>query len=84
MARGGQIMDQLLIEAEASEEKAGGPEGPALPWRLEVKPFVPESQFPSPRGWELKEVALEIRYMEGGRERRVEMRTLRLVKEKNR
>lgn len=82
-ARGGQIMDNVFIRASVAEGKEEGFAGPSHPWRLEVTPFVPEAELSASKGWELKEVALEIRYTEGGRERRMEMRTLRLLKEKN-
>ncbi len=82
-ARSRQVMDEVMIQPKFSERREEGSMGPSHPWRLEVRPLAPESLLPQLKDWGLKEVALEMRYTEGGREKRVELRTLRLVKEKN-
>lgn len=76
---GRQAMDGVLIRREVKDGGEEGTFGERHRWRLQVKPFRDETQLSTP-GWELKEMTLEIRYREGERGKKVEMKTLRLVK----
>lgn len=80
---GRQVMDEFLAHREVSEGRAEGAFGDEHRWTLNVAPVRSESEMLSPRGWELKEITLEMRYRDGEREKQVEMKTLRLVKKRS-
>lgn len=83
IAYGQQAMDEVLIRRGVKE----GGEGVSLVgdrrWRVQVKPLREETGLLSSTGWELEEITLKIRYRDGGRERQIEMSTLRLAKKKS-
>jgi prepilin-type N-terminal cleavage/methylation domain-containing protein len=76
---GRQAMDGVLIRWGVKDGEEEGTFGQRHRWRLQVKPFQDETQLSTP-GWELKEMALEVWYQEVERRKKVEMKTLRLVK----
>jgi hypothetical protein len=82
IAYGRQAMDEVLIRREVKDGGEEGSFGETYRWRAQVRPHQEESPLPFSTRWELKEVTLEMRYSDGGRERRVEMRTLRLLRKK--
>jgi len=80
---GRQAMDEVLIRREVKDGGEEGSFGEAYRWRAQVRAYQQETQLPFSAKWELKEVTLQMRYSDGGRERRVEMRTLRLLRKKS-
>jgi len=78
-----QAMDEVLIRREFKDGREEGSFGEAYRWRAQVRAYQQETQLPFSTKWELKEVTLQMRYSDGGRERRVEMRTLRLLRKKS-
>ncbi|TAK10272.1 type II secretion system protein [bacterium] len=81
-AYGRQVIDEVLIRREVREGGEEGSLGGRYRWRLQVQPFQRDAQLSSV-GWDLKEMTLQLRYREGGREKEMELKTLRLVKKKN-
>jgi hypothetical protein len=85
MNSGRQVMDELLVERTLPEGTEEGALDRGSRWRLRVQPVRQDSdELTLSRDWELKEVALEITVTDAGRERRVELKTMRLVKKENR
>lgn len=80
VAHGRQVMDQFLARPVMMEGTEQGTIGESNRWQLQVKPVRPAEGLTLGNDWELKEIALEIIVPESDRERRVELRTLRLVK----
>ncbi len=78
IAYGRQVMDEVLTRREIKDGREEGSIGDKR-YRLQVSPVREEAQLIS-SNWELKEITLELRYREGGSERQVELKTLRLVK----
>lgn len=76
-----QVIDEVLIHREVREGGEEGSLGGRYSWRLQVQPF--QDAQPSSAGWDLKEMTLQLRYREGGRERKMELKTLRLAKKKS-
>jgi general secretion pathway protein I len=84
VAYGRQIMDQFLARRTLVEGTEQGTIGETNRWQLQVEPVRPVEGLTLGNDWELKEIRLEIFVPESGRERRVELRTLRLVKKGDR
>lgn len=76
------VMDEILTRREIEEGSEEGSSGKKYRWRVQVTPAQEEPNALSASGWEVKEIALEIRYRDGMRERQLEMKTLRVVKRK--
>ena len=77
---GARVMDELLARKKLVEGWQSGTVGADGRWNAQVQ-AVRDSQteliLSSP--WTLKEVSLEVTVIEAGRERRVELKTLRLI-----
>jgi len=84
VAYGRQVMDQFLARRTLAEGTEHGKIGETNRWQLQVQPIRPVEGLTLGNDWELREIALEIFVPESGRERRVELRTLRLVKKGDR
>jgi hypothetical protein len=84
VAYGRQVMDQFLARRTLAEGTEQGTVDETIRWQLQVQPVRPVEDLTLGNDWELKEIALEIFVPESGRERRVELRTLRLVKKGDR
>lgn len=78
---GRQVMDEFLVRRsfpEGTEEGAFDPRGR---WQLRVQPVRQDSdKLNLSNDWELREIAVKITVSDAGRERRVELKTMRLVK----
>ena len=77
---GRRVMNEILARREIQD---GGEDGSVTErhrWRLQVKSHEEESASLSPTNWKLKEITLEIQYRNGERKKKIEMKTLRLVK----
>jgi general secretion pathway protein I len=83
VAYGRQVMDQFLARRTLAEGTEQGKIGESR-WQLQVQPVTPVEGLALGNDWELKEIAVEISVPELGRESRVELRTLRLVKKGDR
>jgi general secretion pathway protein I len=79
VAYGRQVMDQFLARRTLAEGTEQGKIGESR-WQLQVQPVTPVEGLALGNDWELKEITVEI----SGRESRVELRTLRLVKKGDR
>jgi len=75
-----QVMDSLLLRRGVGDGREEGSLGAGIRWKAEVRPVRDQSGLSLGSGWELKEITLEMRYPDGGRERQLEVRTLRLIK----
>ena len=79
-----QAMDAILLRRRIEEGAQQGALNERTRWRLGIEP-VRESadtlSLSSP--WELKEIILDMRVTDGGRDRLVELRTYQLVRRKN-
>ena len=84
VAYGRQVMDQFLARRTLAEGTEHGRIGETNRWQLEVRPIRPVEGLALGNDWELKEIAVEIFVPESGRDRRIELRTLRLVKKGDR
>jgi len=77
-----QVIDELLIRRALKDEREEGSLGAGYRWRIQTRPLQEDSGLVPPGGWELKEIVMEMRYPDGGREGLLEMKTLRLVRKK--
>ena len=84
IAQGRQVMDQFLARGTLMEGTEQGTIGENGRWKLQIQPVRSTEELALGNDWELKEIALDLIVPESGRERRVELRTLRLVKKGNR
>ena len=81
---GRQVMDQFLSRAELPEGTERGTLNAQSRWQLQVQGTKNAStELSLSNNWELKEIALDITVSDAGRERRLELNTLRLVRKKN-
>jgi prepilin-type N-terminal cleavage/methylation domain-containing protein len=84
ITQGRQMMDQFLARGTLREGTEQGTIGENGRWKLQVQPVRSTEELALGNDWELKEIALNLVVPESGRERHVELRTLRLVKKGNR
>ena len=83
MTYGRQIMDDFLVTTKLEQGSEQGSLQDVGRWKVFVRPAENPSADPSlSSAWELKEVAMELRLSDAGRERLVELKTLRLTKKK--
>ncbi|HEX9786553.1 MAG TPA: type II secretion system protein [Candidatus Binatia bacterium] len=84
VAHGARLMDELLARKKMSEGSDSGTLGADGRWTAQIQTM---RDAPSSLGlagnWELKEVALQMVVTDGGRERHVELKTLRLARKAN-
>jgi prepilin-type N-terminal cleavage/methylation domain-containing protein len=81
---GRQVMDEVLARRSLEDGTEQGSAGANRRWKIQIQPLAESGQtlgLSSP--WDLKEVSLDMVVMDAGRERHVELKTLRLVKKKN-
>jgi general secretion pathway protein I len=84
MAYGRQAMDEILLRRKIEEGAQQGVFNDQTRWRLGVEPVrEPPETLALSSAWELKEISLDIRVTEAGRDRPVELRTYRLVRKNN-
>ncbi len=78
---GRQAMDEVLARHTLEERGEESVPGGTGRWRVEIQPVQREaSSLALSSAWELKEVTLEFKYRDGGRQKQVQLKTLRLVK----
>ena len=81
---GRQVMDEFLVRRKLQEGSEQGALGANARWKVQVQPVRESSQALNlSSNWELKEVTLDMLVMDAGRERHVELKTLRLVRKNN-
>jgi prepilin-type N-terminal cleavage/methylation domain-containing protein len=87
MTYGRQIMDEILLRREVEDGPQQGSLNDKARWKLGIQRVREQADSVSlssdSNDWELKEITLELRVTDSGRERPVELRTLRLAR-KNR
>jgi len=84
IAEGARVMDELLARPKLRDGSETGTVGRTDRWRAQIqtqRDSTPALNLGS--NWELKEVALEMIVPDGDRERRVELKTLRLARKGN-
>lgn len=82
--QGARVMDELLARKRLGEGSDRGKLANDGRWSSQVQTARDASPSLSLSGnWELKEVALEMVVLDGARERRMELKTLRLAKKVN-
>ena len=82
--QGARVMDELLARKRLGEGSERGKLAPDGHWTSQVQATRDASSSLSLSGnWEIKEVALEMVVRDGARERRMELKTLRLSKKAN-
>jgi prepilin-type N-terminal cleavage/methylation domain-containing protein len=81
VTHGARVMDELLARKRLPDRWEGGRIDGVGRWQAQIQPVRDTRQMLSLSSpWELKEVTLELIVNEGGRERSVEFRTLRLMR----
>ena len=78
-----QVIDEALVLRKVREGVEEGSFGGEHRWKLQVEPFQTEEN-PFPEDWGLKEITLQMQYGEVGSSKQVDVKTLHLVKEKDR
>ena len=81
---GRQVMDEVLARQNLQDGSEQGSSGANRHWKIQIQPIVESGQtlaLSSP--WGLEEISLDMVVVDAGRERHVELKTLRLVKKKN-
>jgi len=81
---GRQAMDEILLRRRIEEGPQQGSLNERARWKLGVEPVrEPPDTLSLSSAWELKEITLNMRVTDTGRDRPVELRTYRLVRKKN-
>lgn len=81
---GARVMDELLARKKLLDGGESGTVGGAVRWKSQVQALRDSSPaLTLAHRWDLKEVALELTVADGGQDRRVELKTFRLVKKAN-
>lgn len=84
MTYGRQAMDEILLRQKIEEGAQQGSLNERTRWKLGIEPVRESSDTLSlSSAWELKEITLDMRVTDAGRDRTVELRTYRLVRRKN-
>ena len=84
MTYGRQAMDEILLRRKIEEGPQQGSLNERARWKLGIEPVrEPADGLPLSSAWELKEITLDMRVADAGRDRPVELRTYRLVRKKN-
>jgi prepilin-type N-terminal cleavage/methylation domain-containing protein len=84
MIYGRQAMDEILLRRRIEEGPQQGSLNERARWKLGVEPVrEPPDTLSLSSAWELKEITLDMRVTDTGRDRPVELRTYRLVRKKN-
>jgi prepilin-type N-terminal cleavage/methylation domain-containing protein len=84
MAYGRQTMDEILLRRKIEEGAQQGVLNDQTRWRLGIEPVrEPSETLALSSPWELKEITLNMRVAEAGKDRPVELRTYRLVRKNN-
>jgi prepilin-type N-terminal cleavage/methylation domain-containing protein len=84
MAYGRQAMDEILLRRKIEEGAQQGVLNDHTRWRLGIEPVrEPAETLALSSPWELKEITLNMRVTEAGKDRPVELRTYRLVRKNN-
>jgi prepilin-type N-terminal cleavage/methylation domain-containing protein len=84
MTYGRQAMDEILLRRKIEEGAPQGSLNERARWKLGIEPVRESSDTLSlSSAWELKEITLDMRVTDAGRDRPVELRTYRLVRRKN-
>ena len=83
-ADGARVMDELLARKKLPEGGETGSLGGTGRWQAQVQTVrEPSSSLSLSNNWELKEVAVELYTLQGGRERLIDLKTFRLSKKTN-
>lgn len=84
MTYGRQAMDEILLRRNIEEGAQQGSLNERARWKLGIEPVKePSDTLSLSSAWELKEITLDMRVTDAGRDRPVELRTYRLVRKKN-
>lgn len=84
MTYGRQAMDEILLRRKIEEGAQQGSLNERARWKLGIEPVrEPSDTLSLSSAWELKEITLDLRVTDAGRDRPVELRTYRLVRKKN-
>ena len=84
MTYGRQAMDEILLRRKIEEGALQGALNERARWKLGIEPVrEPSDTLSLSSAWELKEITLDLRVTDAGRDRPVELRTYRLVRKKN-
>ena len=84
MTYGRQAMDEILLRRKIEEGAQQGAVNEKIRWKLGIGPVrEPSDSLSLSSAWELKEITLDLRVTDAGRNRPVELRTYRLVRKKN-
>ena len=84
MTYGRQAMDEILLRRNIEEGAQQGSLNERARWKLGIEPVrEPSDTLSLSSAWELKEITLDMRVTDAGRDRPVELRTYRLVRRKN-
>ncbi|HEX9446137.1 MAG TPA: hypothetical protein VGA73_18600 [Candidatus Binatia bacterium] len=78
-----QAFDAFLLQKSFDNRGDSGTFGRTHSWRIYVDPVRDDSQL-APKGWEVSEITLRMRYPEAERDKVLEMKTLRMVKRQER
>jgi prepilin-type N-terminal cleavage/methylation domain-containing protein len=85
MTYGRQAMDEILLRRKIEEGPQQGSLNEGARWKLGIEPVhEPSDTLSLSSAWELKEITLDMRVTDAGRDRPVELRTYRLVRKTNR
>ena len=84
MTYGRQAMDEILLRRKIEEGALQGALNERARWKLGIEPVrEPSDTLSLSSAWELKEITLDMRVTDAGRDRPVELRTYSLVRKKN-
>jgi prepilin-type N-terminal cleavage/methylation domain-containing protein len=83
-AQGARVMDELLARTNLRDGSESGTAAPGSRWRAQIHTLRDSSSsLALGSNWELKEIDVELTVPDGERERRIELKTLRLTRKGN-
>ncbi len=81
---GRQVMDEVLARRNLQDGTEQANAGARRHWTIQIQPLVESGDtLALSNPWGLREISVDMVVMDAGRERHVELKTLRLFKKKN-
>ena len=77
-----QAVDAFLARQIVDARGDSGSIGRTFAWQIDVDPVRDDSQD-APPNWRINEITLRLRYPEAERDKEIQMKTLRIVKQKS-
>jgi prepilin-type N-terminal cleavage/methylation domain-containing protein len=78
-----QVMDEFLVRQMFDGRAEAGSIGKTHRWQVDVQPLRDSTDLGATMRWDINQITLRMRYLDGERDKLVEVQTLRIQKRKN-